>query len=140
MNALTSVGLCRARGRKTAKPISRSRSLCAARNSPCAACGSPPLGGRQQIGSLPGVGLGLAHALAQHLRADTEITRDLRDRTAGLQRKTDTAVKQLLRVLPGSWHNVEFLTRGTNPSFQGLRENRPGSDAADASSIAQGAT
>src|ERR1019366_6721955 len=63
-----------------------------------------PLSGREQVGSLPGVRLGLAHAFAQHLRADTEITRDLRDRTPGLQRETDTAVKQLLRVLPGSWH------------------------------------
>ena len=25
--------------------------------------------------------------------------------------------------------NVEFLSRGTNPSFQGLRQSRPGSEA-----------
>jgi hypothetical protein len=31
----------------------------------------------------------------------------------------------------GSWYEPEFLARGTNPSFQGLRETRPASQMSD---------
>jgi len=49
-------------------------------------------------------GLRLTERLAQHLGGQADIRRDMRDRTAGLQRQANAAVDQLGRVLSGTWH------------------------------------
>jgi hypothetical protein len=45
---------------------------------------------------------------AQRLVVDSEISRDMPDRPAGLDRQPDTAINQLLGVLPSSWHRWRF--------------------------------
>ena len=86
----------------------------------------------QQITPLAGISLGLAHPLTQRLGVDTEISGYVRDRPAGLEHKPDAALQQLVRVLPRSWHEREFLSRGPKSSFQGLRQTRDGSPSRQA--------
>src|SRR5437764_8853816 len=77
---------------------------------------------RGQSWPQPTVGLGLAHALAQHLHADPEIPRDLRDGPAGVERQPHTALDQLLWILPGSGHELAVPCSRTKSSFQSLRQ------------------
>src|ERR1019366_685463 len=74
-----------------------------------------------------GIDLRATHPLAQRLGRHTQITSYLRDRTPRLKNESDTAIHQLNRILPRSWHEAEFLSGGQKPSYQGLRQTRPAS-------------
>src|ERR1017187_4590736 len=68
------------------------------------------------------IDLRATHPLTQRLGRHTQITSYLRDRTPRLKNEPDTAIHQLNRILPRSWHKPEFLSEGPKPSFQGLRQ------------------
>jgi hypothetical protein len=54
---------------------------------------------------------------------DPEIVSDMRDRPAGLERQPDTALDQLLGILPCSWHRRRFsCPEDRSSSNQNLRE------------------
>jgi len=56
------------------------------------------LAARQLIAARAGIGLGPAHPCAQRLRADTEISRYLRDRSARLEHESHRPLTQLVGV------------------------------------------
>src|SRR3954468_11939293 len=70
-----------------------------------------PLARRRQIRPRAVLSLSAAHTLAQHLRTDTEILGDMRDRTPGLQHEPNTPIEQFFWVLSCSGHR-----RGASPS------------------------
>src|SRR5205085_9809124 len=87
-----------------------------------------PLRARRQIRPQTLVGFGLTDTLPQRLRVNPEISSNMRNRPAALQRQPDAALKQLLRVLPRSRHDSGESPLPRTASWnRGLRRNRPGS-------------
>src|SRR5450755_1488083 len=124
INALTSDGLRRARSRKTPRRPLRSHSRDAARGLALERLDLLALLAAGQTRAQPAVGLGLTHALAQHLVTDTEIARDRRDRPTQLERQPHTTLDQLLWRLPGSGHEPGVPSSRAKPSIQSLRETQ----------------
>lgn len=83
----------------------------------------------QQLLAFAGIGFGLAHPFAQRLGWNAEIAGYVGGRAAGLKDEAGASVKQLLGVLPLSWHGCgESPFPRTRSWFRSLRETRPGSD------------
>jgi hypothetical protein len=135
MNALTSFGLRRARSQKHAggfEDLFRATQLMVLL---AQLLDLFALLAARQIRAQTAVSLGLADPLAQHLVTDAEIARDRGDRTPGLKRETDTALDQLLGILPGSGHELAVPCSRTESSFQSLRETQGSSIAAAPAAI-----
>jgi hypothetical protein len=74
------------------------------------------------------IGLDLTDISTQRLRRNTEIARDMRDRTAALDDDPRAAIKQLRRILPWTAHDdAASPPSRTESSNRGLRETEPGS-------------
>ncbi len=128
MNALTSVGLGRAPWRKHRR---RAEDLVRAAQLVVLAPQPPDLLAlltAQQLRA--SARLGPAHPLAQRLRMDPQIVRDLRDWPVALQRQPHTTLDELIGVLLRTGHSGGASPPArTESSHRGLRETRPGSHA-----------